>query len=172
VAEPKYPRNPFDPRDDAPGPQDAGTRPVDVETLRQALAELEDAKQRLVRDNERELERLRGRVLEGLLPVLDNLERSINAAETSRNVQGLLDGMKLVLGQFLNALAPYGLERVSAIGTRFDPAVHDAVAIIPVNDPAQDGVVIAETEPAYRVGGRVVRPAKVQVGRARAGTPN
>ncbi len=179
AADSKYPSHPFDldpdgqPAPEAPSPQEVATRPVDVETLRQALAELEDAKQRLRRDNDRELERLRARVLDALLPVLDNLERSIDAAESSRNVQGLLDGMKLVHGQFLAALAPFGLERVSAVGSRFDPAVHDAVALIPVADPAQDGVVVAETEPAYRVGGRIVRPAKVQVGRSRSsGTPN
>jgi molecular chaperone GrpE len=178
ASEPKYPTNRFDAetsdeRPASPAPEvNANTRTVDVETLRQALAELEDAKQRLRRDNERELAGLRSRVLDGLLPVLDNLERSIDAAESSRNVQALLDGMKLVHGQFLAALVPYGLERVSAVGSRFDPAVHDAVAIIPVADPAQDGVVVAETEPAYRVGGRVIRPAKVQVGRSRAGTPN
>jgi len=179
AADPKYPfTQPYEldpdggPAPEAPSAAEVATRSVDVETLRQALAELEGAKQRLRRDNDRELERLRARVLDALLPVLDNLERSISAAESSRNVQALLDGMKLVHGQFLTALEPFGLERVSAVGSRFDPAVHDAVAIIPVADPSQDGVVIAETEPAYRVGGRVVRPAKVQVGRARSGVPN
>lgn len=152
--------------------QQTQQKTIDVETLRQALAELEDAKQRLRRDNERELDRQRGRVLEALLPVLDNLERSIAAAESSRNVQALLDGMKLVHGQFLAALVPFGLERVSAVGSRFDPAQHDAIAIVPVSDPAQDGVVIAEVEPAYRVAGRVVRPAKVQVGRGPQGMAN
>ena len=174
AAESKFPgRNPFyadyaEPEAPA-APSEPSTRSVDVETLRQALAELEDAKQRLRRDNEREVERLRGRALEALLPVLDNLERSISAAESSRNVEALLDGMKLVHGQFLAALQPFGLERVSAVGSRFDPQVHDAIAIIPVTDPAQDGVVVAEIEPAYRVGGRIIRPAKVQVGRARSG---
>jgi molecular chaperone GrpE (heat shock protein) len=175
AADVKYPyQNAYNPvSDGGPAPEAPSaaevTRPIDVETLRQALAELEDAKQRLRRDNERELERLRARALDALLPVLDNLERSISAAESSRNVQALLDGMKLVHGQFLAALAPFGLERVSAVGSRFDPAVHDAVAIIPVADPLQDGVVVAEVEPAYRVGGRIVRPAKVQVGRAGGG---
>ncbi len=148
----------------------AANRQVDVETLRQALAELEDAKQRLRRDNERELERMRGRVLEGLLPVLDNLERSIAAASVAEpgrhNVQALLQGMKLVHSQFLASLAPFGLERISSVGARFDPLLHDAIAIVPVADPKQDGIVVAEIEPAYRVAGKVVRPAKVQVGKA------
>jgi molecular chaperone GrpE (heat shock protein) len=173
-----YPSSDGGPAREAPGPAvaragaEVGARSIDAETLRQALAELEDAKQRLRRDNERELERLRSRALEALLPVLDNLERSIAAAESSRNVQALLDGMKLVHGQFLTALAPFGLERVSAVGSRFDPKLHDAVAVIPVADPKQDGVVVAEVEPAYQVGGKIVRPAKVQVGRARSGSPN
>lgn len=145
-------------------PPEQGT--IDVETLRQALAELEDAKHRLRRDNERELDRLRARVLEALLPVIDNLERSITAAEATRNVDALLAGMRMVHGQFLGALEPFGLERVSSVGSRFDPSVHDAVAVIPVDDPAKDGVVVAEMEPAYRFGGRIVRPAKVQVGRS------
>jgi molecular chaperone GrpE len=152
-----------------PAAADASTR-VDVETLRQALAELEDAKRRLRRDNERELERLRGTVLESLLPVLDNLERSIAAAEASHTSGALLAGVKLVHDQFLSALVPFGLERVSTVGARFDPSMHDAVALVPVDDPAKNGVVISELEPAYRYAGRVVRPAKVQVGRAaRAG---
>jgi molecular chaperone GrpE len=146
----------------------AGVRAIDVETLRQALAELEDAKARLRRDNERELDRLRAGVLESLLPVLDNLERSMHAAENARTPQAqtLLDGIKLVHAQFLQALQPLGLERVSTIGARFDPKFHDAVAVVPVSDPLQDGTVIAELEPAYRFAGRIVRPAKVQVGRA------
>jgi molecular chaperone GrpE (heat shock protein) len=70
-----------------------------------------------------------------------------------------------VHSQFLAALIPFGLERVSAIGERFNPSIHDAIAIVPVDDPGQDGVVVAEAEPAYRVGGRLVRPARVSVGR-------
>jgi molecular chaperone GrpE (heat shock protein) len=147
-------------------------RTIDVETLRQALAELEDAKHRLRRDHDKEVERVRGRVLEALLPVIDNLERAIGAAEATHNVDALLAGTKLVHEQFLATLVPFGLERVSSVGTRFDPTIHDAIAIAPVSDPAQDNIVVAEFEPAYRVAGKVVRPAKVQVGRAPSGLNN
>ncbi|HKA90199.1 MAG TPA: nucleotide exchange factor GrpE [Haliangiales bacterium] len=137
---------------------------VDVETLRTALAELEDAKLRVRRDAERKLELYKGQVLEKLLPVLDNLERSIAAGEAAPGPW--LDGVKLVHAQFLAALTEFGLERRSAVGDRFDPRLHDAVAVVPVPDPALDGVVVSETEPGYSVGDRVIRPAKVQVGRA------
>jgi molecular chaperone GrpE len=135
---------------------------VDVETLRSALAELEDAKLRLQRDNERQLELLKANLLASLLPVLDNLERS--TAHVAPD-DPLLAGVKMVHQQLLVALAQFGLERKSAIGERFDPRRHDAIAIVPV-DAARDGVVVEELEPLYVFGDRVVRPAKVQVGRA------
>ena len=90
---------------------------VDAETLRTALAELEDAKRRVARDAERQLERQRAQVLEALLPVLDNLERSIAAASAAGTAPGLVDGVRLVHGQFLSALAGFGLERRSAVGS-------------------------------------------------------
>jgi molecular chaperone GrpE (heat shock protein) len=149
----------------APAPP-AAPPPVDAERLRQALAELEGAKARLARDAEKQLELERSRILEALLPVLDNLDRSISAAAQSGQSGPFLDGVKLVQQQFLATLAPFGLQRRSTVGERFNPRVHDAVAIIPVPDRSKDGVVVAEVEPAYVVGGRVIRPAKVQVGRA------
>ena len=71
-----------------------------------------------------------------------------------------------LLAQFLQALGQFGLERRSSLGERFDPRLHDAIAVIPVADAQQDGMVVSELEPAYVVGERVIRPAKVQVGRA------
>ena len=136
---------------------------VDVETLRSALAELQDAKLRLQRDADRQLDHLRGQVLERLIPVLDNLERCIVG---TREQTPLLEGVKLVQTQLLRVLEDFGLERMSAVGERFDPEKHDALAVVPVADPAKDGMVVKELEPAYKFGGRVVRPAKVEVGRA------
>jgi molecular chaperone GrpE len=152
----------------APPPAPAPAPPaIDAETLRAALADLEDTKHRVRRDAEKQLELQRARVLEALLPVLDNLERSIAAADgKGAEVTGFADGVKLVHQQFLAALTTFGLERRSAVGSRFDPQLHDAIAVVPVTDPSQDGVVIAEMEPTYLVGDRVIRAARVQVGRA------
>jgi len=139
---------------------------VDPEVLRSALADLEEAKRRVRRDADKQIELMRAQVLESLLPVLDNLERSMAAAAERGSVGALLNGVRLVHSQFLAALAPFGLSRRSAVGERFDPRIHDAVAVVPVSDAREDGVVVSELEPAYVVGDRVVRPAKVQVGRA------
>lgn len=139
---------------------------IDAEALRSALADLEETKYRVRRDAEKQLDVQRGRILEALLPVLDNLDRSIDAGAKTGNVEALLEGVKLVQGQFLAALAGFGLERKSALGTRFDPRQHDAVALVPVTDPAQDGAVVHEIEPGYVVGDRVIRAARVVVGRS------
>jgi molecular chaperone GrpE (heat shock protein) len=148
------------------GPSSPPPPSIDAETLRSALADLEEAKNRVRRDAERQIELMRAQVLEALLPVLDNLERSLAAAAGAASVDSLVNGVGLVHTQFLHALAQFGLSRRSAVGERFDPRLHDAIAVIPVADAHQDGVVLAETEPAYCVGDRVIRPAKVQVGRA------
>ena len=147
-------------------PDEPNEADIALERLRTALAELQDAKLRLSRDAQKQRERLAGEVLARLLPILDNLERSFDVDPRTTNVAAVLDGVKLVHTQLLTALGDFGLERRSAVGTRFDPAWHDAVAVVPTADPAKDGVVVAEVEPAYVVGDRVVRPARVQVGRA------
>jgi molecular chaperone GrpE len=153
-------------------------REAEIERLRSAMAELEDAKIRVRRDAEKQMELLRGRVLEALIPVLDNLQRTVAAAaqaaqtHDAKALPALVQGVKLVESQFLGALAPFGLERRSSVGMRFDPRIHDAVAVIPVSDVKLDGTVVSELEPAYFIGDRVVRPAKVQVGRAAERAPS
>jgi len=152
---------------DERAPAAAAPPAIDPEVLRSALADLEEAKRRVRRDADKQIELMRAQVLESLLPVLDNLERSMAAAAEGGSVGALLGGVRLVHSQFLAALAPFGLSRKSAVGERFDPRLHDAVAVVPVADAREDGVVVSELEPAYVVGDRVVRPAKVQeIGRA------
>ena len=142
----------------------------DVENLRSALAELENAKSRVQRELDRRLELEKADLLDSLLPVLDNLERSIAAGAGQPGP--LLDGVKLVHSQFLDKLTRFGLQRHSAVGKPFDPQWMDAMAVVPVNEPIKDGIVLAESEPAYFHGERVIRPAKVQVARAALRPPS
>jgi molecular chaperone GrpE len=95
-----------------------------------------------------------------LLPVLDNLDRSIAAGGSDPMVQGV----RQVRAQLEGVLRNYGLERFDALGTRFDPRVHDAVAVIDVPEPARHGLVVEQLEAGCQVGDRVIRPAKVAVG--------
>lgn len=135
----------------------------DQASLRRAFDELEATKRRLQRDARRELTEQRDKLLGELLPVLDNLDRSIESAAGDDGP--LAEGVKLVRKQLAGVLAGYGLERLEVVGRRFDPHLHDAIATAEVDDPAQDGVVIDEWQPGYAAHGRILRAAKVRVGK-------
>ena len=105
--------------------------------------------------------------LSTLLPVLDNLNRAIEASEQDPSVDHLRDGVKGTARSFEQALMSVGVEAVPSVGARFDPELHEAIDMMEV-DPEQDGVVTAEYSRGYKLGDRLLRPARVQVGRGRA----
>lgn len=100
-----------------------------------------------------------------LLPVIDNLRRAIEAAESNSSIESLLSGLHGTLNGFENALTAAGVEPVSGVGAPFDPERHEAVDIIDVS-AEQDRLITAEYARGYKVGDRLLRPARVQVGRA------
>lgn len=102
-----------------------------------------------------------------LLPVLDNLNLAINASEQDPSVDHLRDGVKGTARSFEQALMSVGVETVPSVGSRFDPELHEAIDMKEV-DPEQDGTVTAEYSQGYKFGNRLLRPARVQVGRGRA----
>jgi molecular chaperone GrpE len=126
---------------------------------------VEDTKQRLERDAARQQELERGRLIESLLPVLDNMSLAIGSAKQHGADQSLLDGLHMVERQFLDKLAAMGLERFASVGQKFDPKLHEAVAMVPAS-PDKDGLVVTELRPGFKLGERVLRAAMVQVGRA------
>jgi molecular chaperone GrpE (heat shock protein) len=140
---------------------DADARSVDRADLRRALADLEAAKERVAREGKRAEEAARLKLIGELVPVLDNLDRSIASGSTDA---ALLHGVELVRQGLERVLAGYGLERIAALNERFDPAVHEAIAVAPVTDPALHGLITDEVSRGYRIGDKVQRPARVRVG--------
>ena len=102
-----------------------------------------------------------------LLPVLDNLNLAVAASETDPSVEHLRDGVIGTARSFERALLDVGVEAVPAIGETFDPEIHEAVDMAPA-DSDNDGKVTAEYSRGYRFGGKLLRPARVQVGKAMA----
>jgi len=102
-----------------------------------------------------------------LLPVLDNLNLAIAASEQDPSVDHLRDGVKGTARSFEQALMSVGVETIPSIGTKFDPEMHEAIDMAEV-DAQDDGVVTAEYSRGYKFGDRLLRPARVQVGKARA----
>ena len=93
-----------------------------------------------------------------LLPVLDNLERAIAAAEGES--EALLAGVKMTHKQMMDALTRMGLEEVPALGAQFDPDIHNAVMKTTEGEP---GTVTEVFEKGYRVKGRMIRYARVKI---------
>jgi molecular chaperone GrpE len=135
---------------------------TDQQRLREAVGELEAAKRRVERDAQRVQNETRAQLVARLFPVLDSLDRSVAAG--SRDT-ALLEGVKLVRAQLEQALSEYGLERIESVGQPFDPAQHEAVDVVRVDTPSKHGMVVEQWEAGYRFGDRVLRAAKVRVGK-------
>jgi molecular chaperone GrpE len=131
-----------------------------------ALRELEAAKARVERGARAVEDDPRRRLISELLPVLDNLDRTIRASIDDGSAPALVDGVRLVREQLEGVLRGYGVKRISALAQRFDPSWQEAIALGPVDDPELDGIVIEESQPCYRYEGSLLRPAKVVVGRS------
>ena len=129
--------------------------------LADALRDLDAAKARVERDAGAAADAMRSDLIAQLLPVLDNLDRTIAAAgETG----ALVEGVALVRTQLEGVLRGYGLERFDAVAAPFDPAIHDAISI--VRAPGSHNRVVDQLAAGFRFGGKLLRPAKVVVGRA------
>lgn len=105
--------------------------------------------------------------LTALLPVLDNLNLAISASEKDPSLDHLRDGVIGTARSFEQALMSVGVEPIASVGAVFDPELHEAVDMIAV-DPENDGRIVAEYSKGYRFGDRLLRPARVQVGKAMA----
>jgi len=126
--------------------------------------ENEDYRDRQSRNLDRRYEQRRERLLLKFIDVLDNLDRALEAAQTSYAGQPLLEGMILVRTQLLQTLQDEGLERIPVLGLPFDPGVSESVGTEPVKEAEQDHMVVKELLRGYRLNGRIARPSRVVIG--------
>lgn len=128
--------------------------------------ETADMRSRLMKTLEDRSKQGQFNFLTTLLPVLDNLNLAIAASDTDPSVEHLRDGVKGTARSFEQALISVGVEAVPSIGTKFDPELHEAIDMSEV-DAENDGKITAEYSRGYKFGDRLLRPARVQVGKAR-----
>jgi molecular chaperone GrpE len=144
-----------------------------IDELTRAYAALvEDNKafrQRLEREKARVVEAERTTIAQSLLEAGDDLERALSAVASSDvqspAVKTVVEGVRLSLAALQKRIAELGAERILVAGQPFDPRVAEAVDTVPVADAAQDGAVVQEIRAGYRIGERVLRPARVRVGK-------
>jgi molecular chaperone GrpE len=133
--------------------------------LLRALAEADNVRRRAQRDREESARYAGEGMLRDLIPVLDNLDRALDAARNAGEAPGIVDGVELIRREFLKVLERHGVTRYSALGQRFDPNQHEAIARI-VSVDNEPGTVVAETVPGYSLRGRILRAAQVAVAAA------
>jgi molecular chaperone GrpE len=130
-----------------------------IDTLQRLQAEFENYRKRAARDQADLVARAHERLVKELLPVLDDLERALEAAEQHEEAK-LEEGVRLVHRALAEALEREGLAEIETNG-KFDPHVHEALLTQP--SEAEEGSVIEVLQKGYRLGDRVLRPSRVVV---------
>jgi molecular chaperone GrpE len=129
--------------------------------LRRVAADFDNYRKRVTRDAEAQSTRAAASLVQELLPVLDNLERALDASEHHEQAQ-VAEGVQLVRQQLIDLLQRRGLEEIAAEpGCDFDPHVHEALSQQPSEHP--EGTIVEVWQRGYRLGDRVARPARVVV---------
>ena len=128
--------------------------------LQRLAADFDNYRKRMTREQAALVARAHERLVGHLLPVLDDLERALEAAEAHDEAQ-MLEGVRLVRQSLVAALESEGLEEIEADG-KFDPHVHEAMLTQPAPDREQ-GEVVTVLQKGYRLGDHVLRPARVVV---------
>ena len=127
-----------------------------LENMRRMKAEFENSRARLEREHTRSVELASEHLVKELLPILDNLERALEADGEIK------EGVEATREQLLDILTREGLNPISSEGQTFDPAVHEALMSKP-SDEHEEDTVIQTLERGYVLNGKPVRPAKVVV---------
>ncbi len=101
--------------------------------------------------------------IKAFLPVMDNLERALEAERKNGTEGSLMEGLEIVMKQLAQTLASLGVEEIEALDKPFDPACHNAMMQIPAQEGQEKGMVAAVFEKGYRMGDKIIRYSMVQV---------
>ncbi len=142
---------------------------ADVETARDNALRAQADAQNVKRRAEQDVEKARKFALErfsgDLLPIVDNLERALEAATEDEAVKPIVEGVELTLKSFLDVLGKNNIEQINPEGEPFDPQLHQAMSMVE-NPDVEPNSVIAVVQKGYSLNGRLIRPAMVMVSKS------
>lgn len=130
-----------------------------TDRYKRVMAEFENYKKRSSKERENLYGSILGDVVEAVLPVLDNLE---NASKVETKDENYKQGVELVLKQFKDVLKSKGVEEIEAIGTTFDPELHEAVSSVQ-DESKESQEIVQEYRKGYKFGNKVIRHSMVVV---------
>lgn len=129
-----------------------------------SVAEFDNFRRRTLKEKSELILNGGARVIENLLPVLDDMERAEANMTADADVETLRQGVELIAKKLTDTLAQQGLKRMEAVGADFDTDYHEAIALVPTDDEEKKGKVIDCVATGYMLNDRVLRHAKVAVG--------
>jgi len=137
------------------------------ELIKRMEKETAEMRERIKKSLEERARESQIQFLKTLLPILDNLKLAIEHAEKNSSAESLLEGVKSTARAFEQILSNLGVEPIESVGSEFTPELHEAIDTVEV-EPEKEGKVTLEYQRGYRFGDKLLRPAKVQVGRSKS----
>ncbi len=134
-----------------------------IQAYKQKTAETDEFRQRLQRENDTRLDQARALFFKKLVPILDNFNRALDAAHSSGDLENFKQGVEMIFKQMKKEFESEGVTTLTPANEPFDPTQHEAFMTEEVDDPAQDGMVLAALEPGYFYKDKLIKPAKVKV---------
>lgn len=134
-----------------------------LKDLQRLKAEFENYKKRENKQRRDYTQLLKCQILRKLLPVVDSFEEALKKGK--ENPEETLKGLQLTYEKLLQILKNEGLRRISALGEKFEPSIHEAVAVGEVDEKGKDGLILEELQKGYLFEDSLLRPSRVKVGR-------
>jgi len=143
---------------------DAALKEVDVlkDQLLRAQADVQNARRRAEQDVEKAHKFGLEKFANEMLPIIDNLERALESMGEDEALKATREGIEMTLNMFASGLAKFQVEVVNPVGETFDPALHQAMSMVPMPD-AEPNSVVTVVQKGYTLHGRLIRPAMVMV---------
>lgn len=129
------------------------------------LADQENARRRIRQQSDGSVRLQKENLLRDILPIMDNLERAVDAARGGGNGKSIVEGVEMVLASMRDLLKQQGVTAVESVGKQFDPIHHEAIDHVP-SEVHPPNTVVQEFHRGYQIGDRVLRPARVVVAAA------
>jgi|InofroStandDraft_1065614.scaffolds.fasta_scaffold31687_2 molecular chaperone GrpE len=127
------------------------------------MAEFDNFRKRTIRERSELVKNASEKALQGLLPIVDDFERGLDAIRDSSDAEAVKEGMNLIYNKLIKYLADNGVKAMESTGADFDTELHEAVAMVPADDVTPKGKVKDTVSKGYTINDKVLRHAKVVV---------
>jgi len=128
------------------------------------MAEFDNFRKRTLREKSDIIRNAAESVLKGILPILDDFERGLEAVKSTPDAEAVKEGMQLIYHKLVKYMEQNGVKAMESTGAAFDPDLHEAIAMVPATDEEMKGKVIDTVSKGYMLNDKVLRHAKVAVG--------